>query len=954
MRIRTGYSFRNAAGRLSDVADRLKEIGSERGFITDRASTFSWVNWRKECERVGLTPMYGVELAVSSDPSAKKPTVDHWSFFAEEDIAVLHELVRLATEQFRYEPILTLEQANDISGVRRIAGHRTPVEKITVQNSTVVSWSPASSWGYLKRCVEAGHRLLPCSDNRYIHPWDRELYAVLVGRNTSLQSYPQHILSPDEWGEHQLNKLGRERFDFLFEHIADEKEIIEGCNAELKKAKIYPPEKLESLEAMCRKGAQELNVDLNNEVYAARLKRELDLIAEKQFEDYFYIIAEMVAWSRERMVVGPARGSSCGSLVCYLLGITTVDPIPYGLIFERFIDINRADLPDIDIDFSDVRREMVFEHMRQKYGYDHVARLGTVSLYKPRSCLNEVGGALDIPPWEIASVTESLVQRSSGDSRALAAVEDTLAETEPGKKLVSKHPEVVIAARMEGHPRHAGQHAAGIVLTDRPVTDYVAVDSRTLAAMCDKKDAEVLDLLKIDALGLTQLSIFEDCLELMGKGTEYRFLEGLPLDDEKAFQVLNDGHFSGIFQFEGIALQSLTKAVTVVSFEDIVSITALARPGPLNTGGATRWTEIKNGKRPVELIHPDVDEYLASSSGIVIYQEQVMQIGRALGSLSWEDVSALRKAMSKSLGEEFFNQYAQKFLPTASEKIGAERAKKLWDELCAYGSWAFNRSHAVAYGLVSYYCCWLKAHHPVEFAAATLNHQEDPERQLKLLRELDAEGIKYLPVDKETSTNRWTVKNEEDGSRVLVGPVTNVKGIGPKLAEQIKAARAAGDALPPRAEKLLEKPVTPIDELYPIDARRKILVPDPVAVNILTQPTRIIDMQQTATDQDFLAYVVFSKISPKDENEIINVEKRGYKLKGAHLSLGLQMTDDTDTLYGKINVRTYPRFGPDIIERGGPSKHLYCVKGRMPGNAKGFDFRMLFIDRIKYIGPMED
>jgi DNA polymerase III alpha subunit len=252
------------------------------------------------------------------------------------------------------------------------------------------------------------------------------------------------------------------------------------------------------------------------------------------------------------MVVGPARGSSCGSLVCYLLNITTIDPIPFGLIFERFIDINRTDLPDIDIDFSDERRQLVFDYAEEKYGRAHVARLGTVGLFKPRSALKQAGASLRIPTWRIEKVLDSLIERSSGDARAMFALEDTLKGTEAGRAMLSEFPEALIAGRMEGHPANSSQHAAGIVITQEPVAEYVAVDARSKATMCDKKDAEVLNLLKIDALGLTQLSIFERTLKLAGLPDVSGWLEQLPLDDQAAFDVLNKQHFAGIFQFTGI------------------------------------------------------------------------------------------------------------------------------------------------------------------------------------------------------------------------------------------------------------------------------------------------------------------------------------------------------------------------------------------------------------------
>ena len=325
---------------------------------------------------------------------------------------------------------------------------------------------------------------------------------------------------------------------------------------------------MHDLRTLCKLGALERRLELVGE-YAARLDHELAMIEEKGFEDYFYIVADICRFARQRMLVGPARGSSCGSLVCYLLNITTIDPIPFGLLFERFIDTSRDDLPDIDIDFSEQHRDLVFEFVRQRYGAERVARLGTVNFYQVRSAFKEALSALDLPPWTAEPIMALAEERGIAEAFA----------SEAGLKLLKSYPEIGIALQLEGHPRHAGQHAAGVVITHGPVTDVVAVDHRTGATMCDKLDAEKLNLLKIDALGLTQLSIFEHTLQLANLHRQHLFQ--VPLDDPQAFGVLNQKHFAGVFQFNGQAVKDIAKSVIIETIHDIVAIIALARPGPL-------------------------------------------------------------------------------------------------------------------------------------------------------------------------------------------------------------------------------------------------------------------------------------------------------------------------------------------------------------------------------------
>lgn len=961
MRIRTGYSFRTAVGHLGDVTKRLEAIGLEAWPISDRNSTFGFNRWNKLCEKAGKRPVFGVEIAVTPVMGEKKPVLDYWTFFAIDHLRALHDLIATATTNVGKEPSLSYVQALKAPGLIKISGERLQLDALDRAEAEImaasdgieiespltnfyVGLSPSTPKGLVTEAKKIGFDFIALSDNVYPTPDDTELYRVGLGRRSFTQTYPQHILSHEEWAEAVKWTADGATVASALEN---QRVAISRCQAKLIQAEMLIPEKPVSLRAMCETGAAKLNIDLTDPVYAARLDRELELIADKKFEDYFYIIADMISWAKEKMIVGPARGSSCGSLVCYLLGVTTIDPIPYGLIFERFIDVNRTDLPDVDIDFSDTRRDLVFKYVEQKYGSERVARLGTVGLFKPRSALKQAASGLRIPSWKVDRVLEGLIERSSADSRALQALEDTLNDTDAGRMMLKDHPEVLIAAKMEGHPNNASQHAAGIVITQKPVAEYVAVDARTKSAMCDKKDAEALNLLKIDALGLTQLSIFERTLQLLGLPDKSGWLEKLPIDDAAAFEVLNKGKWAGIFQFAGSALQSLTKQVVIDNIEDIVSITALARPGPMATGGANSWTKRRMGLEEITSIHPLLAELTKDTYGIVIYQETVMNIVRHMGGLSWEDTSAIRKAMSGTMGDEFFNKFSIKFIDGA-EKNGVPReiAREIWDQINTFGSWAFNRSHAVAYGMVSYWCCWLKAHHPLEFAAATLDAETDPLRQIKLLRELKAEGIDYVPVDGELSSDRWAPA-EKEGKKILVGPLTSIKGIGPAGVLEIISSRKLGQPLRATLAKRLASAKTDIDSLYPVaDAVRR-LHPDLTRIKIFSEPTPVIDIQ-AGVRGEVMAFVVARRIAPRDENDAQNVAKRGRKLDGPTQALNMFMADDTDEIFCKIGRYDFERIGREVVERGKVGKALYAVKGTVPNN-----FRMISVKQIRYLGDLD-
>ncbi|MCI0563356.1 MAG: hypothetical protein MN733_33185, partial [Nitrososphaera sp.] len=597
----------------------------------------------------------------------------------------------------------------------------------------------------------------------------------------------------------------------------------------------------------------------------------------------------------------------------------------------------------------DTRRQLVFDYAEEKYGKEHVARLGTVGLFRPKSALNQAGVALRIPEWMISKVTDSIIDRSSGDSRAMLALEDTFNQTDAGKRLMKDYPEARMVSRMEGHPNIASQHAAGIVLTQEPVHRYVAVDQRSKSVMCDKKDAEDLNLLKIDALGLTQLSIFERTLQMIGKPDKSGWLESIPLNDKKAFEVLNRGHFAGIFQFNGKSLQILTREVKINSIDDIISITALGRPGPIAAGGAGSWVRRKNGEEKITHIHPALAELTEETFGVVVYQETVMNIVRTIGKLSWEDTSTIRKAMSKSLGDEFFEAFWQKFKVGAKDQgIEEDTARKIWEQVNRMGSWSFNKSHAVAYGMVSYWCCYLKAHHPVEFAAATLDTEHDAQKQIKMLRELRDEGVDYVPVDPEHSTDRWEVK-KTGKKKLLVGPLTQIKGIGPAVVNEILSNRKRGEPLRAALEKRLAGAVTEIDTLFPVRDAIKRVCPDLTRRNIHSQPVPINKVQCGINGEVMIIGILF-RIAPRDENEAINVQRRGYAVRGPHHSLNMFFRDDTDDIFCKIDRFKFEVIGQPIIDHGRAGKALYAVKGTVP--RKGL--RMISVNAIRYLGDTDE
>ena len=362
------------------------------------------------------------------------------------------------------------------------------------------------------------------------------------------------------------------------------------------------------------------------------------------------------------------------------------------------------------------------------------------------------------------------------------------------------------------------------------------------------------------------------------------------------------------------------------------------------------WVERRNGDEISTTCHPALTEVTKDTFGVIVYQEQVLNIIREVGNLSWDDANSIRKAMSGSLGEEFFNKFGARFIKGAMAKHGMaeDTATEIWESICTMGNWSFNKSHAVSYGLMSYYCCYLKAHFPLEFAAATLDAEDDVMRQIHFLRELHEEGIHYTAMDIERSGDRWSVDKE---NMMLIGPLTNIKGVGPATMQEIMDCRANGKPIRQSVIAKLEGAQTAIDSLFPIaDAVRRIL-PDLKQANIHTKPTPIIRVQagQFGKYDEVLIIGKLTKLGEQDMNEEVRVQRRGYKIKGKSMTLNINIADDTDEIFCKINISDYDRLAPKMIERGGVGKAIYAVKGTVPK-----DFRMVSIKQIRFIGYMGD
>lgn len=540
--------------------------------------------------------------------------------------------------------------------------------------------------------------------------------------------------------------------------------------------------------------------------YIARMKYEMELIEEKGFVDYFLIIADAVKFAKDYrgpeapmgIPVGPARGSAAASLVCYTLRITEVNPMLFPiLVFERFIDRNRFDFPDIDLDFDDELRYLVRKYLVDKYGADRVGNIATFIKYKGKNSLNDVQTAVYRGNWECKSDVDEakslLIERKSGDLRPSATIEDTIEMFPTVAEIFNKWPELIKATRLEGNTRGMSVHAAGLVVANEPLSKFCAIyikvdkdgnvklddngDPMEVISL-DKYDVEYLNALKIDALGLKTMAMIRICLEQIG--ITLQELYDTPLDDVETLQGFRDQDITGVFQYDGRAARQVNAGVRPDNFMEICDINTLLRPGPLHSGATGEYIDVKHGRKEATHFHPLVDDITKHTQFQIIYQEQILQICREIGGFSWVEAARIRKIISKKRGEQEFNTMRAKFIAGAEDNgMDEPTADKVFSLMATAGGYVFNAAHCVSYGLLAYWTMWLKRNYPREFFVASLRKYED--KIVPLLRDSLRHDIPYTSVSI-SSEKTWSV-DAFDGS--IQAGWLQVPGIGPKTAANI-------------------------------------------------------------------------------------------------------------------------------------------------------------------------
>ena len=806
LHVHSYYSLMDGLNSPAELVQAAKDAGQTAIAITDHGTLSSHRDMQIACQEAGIKPILGVEAYISPtdrfDRSSKTDksiqAYNHIILLAKnkkglENINTLQELAW--NEGFYHKPRIDREILNEYSeGIIVLSGCLNgliskAIEKNDLSAAKLLLKGFKQSFGddfyvevqshnppeinaaLLKLADELNIKPVATGDAHFAKEEDRILEEAMLILSTSPKVdkdadfdmsrqikdmndrfnylYPDRKISFQDYNlfiqnrqeiEADFKKAGINRTD-IFDNTVELADKV-GSYEFYSNLDLLPVPKTNAdtrLQELAEKGLERLQ-KASDEVYTARLKEELDIIASKNFASYFLVVADMINWAKDNgIMVGPGRGSAAGSLVCYALGITDVDPIVYDLLFFRFINPERNDFPDIDTDFEDRRRKEVKDYLKKKFKY--VASISTFTYFKDKGVVRDAARVFMVP---LSDVNRAL--------KSVDTFEDYL-ESPNTKEFRMKYPEVTwLAERLRGRIRSTGVHAAGVVVAKEEIRKYAPVESREDAqdkvsgripvVAYDMETVADIGLIKLDALGLKTLSVISDTLNSIKKRHKKEVnLSSLPLDDKKVYEMLSEGYTKGVFQAEATPYTNLLMKMGVDKFEDLVASNALVRPGAMNTVGAS-YVNRKHGKEAVEFSHTILKPFTENTYGVIIYQEQVMQACVHLGGMSWSEADKVRKIIGKKKDAKEFDQFKDKFIEGASKHISKKKAEALWHDFEAHAGYSFNRSHAVAYSMLSYYTAWLKTYYPLEFMFSILKNEGDKDARTEYLIEAKRLGLR--------------------------------------------------------------------------------------------------------------------------------------------------------------------------------------------------------------------
>lgn len=828
------------SGFLKSLADKKVPAFA----LTDHGNMYGAMEFYFTASSLGIKPIIGCELymapgSMSLKSGTKRRDNGHLTVLAS-DMDGYHNLMELVskgfTEGFYHDPRIDLELLAKhkkglivLSGCLKghitrecAAGNIDEAVKLAGKYSDIlgkdnfyleimdhgISEEQAAFENILEVAKKTGLPLVATNDCHYQSRDDWEAHDAHICISTrSIIGDPNRM----KMATHELYYKSPDEMIKLFSHTPEAVKntmiIAERCNLKIETGVFHLPkfkqpvkfkDDAECLEQYCIEGLKKKMGRIADD-YKKRLDYELSVIKKMGFASYFLIVMDFIEHAREMgNPVGPGRGSGAGSLVAYALDITRVDPLKHGLLFERFLNPDRNTMPDLDIDFSGEGRSEVIEYVRNKYGENNVASIITYGTLKPRAAIKDVGRVMDIPLDDVSRITKMFKDPNATLYQIInenAEVKEELKDPKI-KKLFE------IAQKVEGLKRHVGVHAAGVVITSKPVIHYSPVANRnTKNIVTTQYDGEMLTklgLLKVDFLGLRTLAVIDMASKIIKKKKNDFDIYKILLDDQKTFELLSSGNTAGIFQLESEGMRELIRGLKPSLFSDISALVALYRPGPIQSGMLVEFVERKHGRKKIIYDHHILEPILKDTYGTIVYQEQVMEIAKSMGDFSPGDADYLRKAMSKK-NFEVMEKYKQKFFEGAQKKdVPLKTADKVFDQMLQFAAYGFNKSHSVAYALIAYQTAYLKANYPMEFMASLLTSEighspvdtdDKVNKLVTYIEEAENMGIKILGPDINHSFSHFSIEYYKDAPPAIRFALNAVKNVGEGVVEMLVEER---------------------------------------------------------------------------------------------------------------------------------------------------------------------
>ncbi len=843
LHLHTEYSLLDGCCRINRLIDSVADKGQTAVAITDHGVMYGAIDFYKAAKKKGIKPIVGCEVYVapSSRFDKQKQEGGNYSHLVllcknNEGYQNLIKLVSLGfTDGFYTKPRVDRELlqkyhgglialsaclAGEIPRAVMNGDYNKALDTalwyknvfgednyfLEVQNHGIAEQQTINSY-IQKLSRETGIPMVATNDVHYIEKDDSFMHKVLLCVQTGSKIGDQNALEfkTNEFYLKTEDEM-RAAFPNMEEAISNTQKIADRCNVEFEFGKIKLPffdtggvDHFEYFRHRCYKGLYKNYGSNPEKEIVDRLEYELSVINKMGYVDYYLIVWDFINYAKTHNIpVGPGRGSGAGSIAAYCIGITGVDPIKYNLLFERFLNPERVSMPDFDVDFCYVNRQKVIDYVIEKYGEDHVAQIVTFGTMAARAAVRDVGRAMDIP-YATCDKTAKLIPQSPGMTleRALSTSKE-LKNLYDGDSLIKDLLDMAI--KLEGMPRHASTHAAGVVISDRPVSDYVplATNDDSVVTQYTMTALDELGLLKMDFLGLRNLTVIEDTQNDIKKLNPQFDIENIPLDDKDTFKMMSEGFTDGVFQFESDGMKSVMRKFHPETLEDLIAIISLYRPGPMDS--IPRYIHNRHNPKDVKYDTPLLEPILNVTYGCIVYQEQVMQIFRNLAGYSLGRADIVRRAMSKKKHDVLARErnafiYGEKDENgnvicdgAVNRGVSEAVAEKLFDEISAFSSYAFNKSHAAAYAVVAYRTAFLKCHYPTEYFAALLTSVLDsPGKISQYTAECKRMGIKILPPSVNESFENFTA----DGKNIRFGLLA-VRNLGSNLINQLITERENG------------------------------------------------------------------------------------------------------------------------------------------------------------------